>query len=215
MNEQAAAKVTGAHLARTAYMYVRQSTVRQVLTNTESTRPPYALRQKAIALGWPAEQIVTINTDHGPGDQNSGATPGSVVTCRRHDRSRHGAWLSAAGEKHRERDPPPSRHPGHTLGEHHRTRAPRHREPTPTLDGSIHSGYALAETAASDCRRPLMRACDEPCCAHRNTNHYASVPGSGVATRDGGIANAILLGSLLGGLPAVAEEDVANYDSVP
>jgi DNA invertase Pin-like site-specific DNA recombinase len=65
MSEQAAAKVTGAHLARTAYLYVRQSTLRQVLTNTESTARQYALRQKAIALGWPAEQIVTIDTDQG------------------------------------------------------------------------------------------------------------------------------------------------------
>ena len=70
MSEQAAAKVTGAHLARTAYLYVRQSTLRQVLTNTESTARQYALRQKAIALGWPAEQIVTIDTDQG----QSGAT---------------------------------------------------------------------------------------------------------------------------------------------
>jgi DNA invertase Pin-like site-specific DNA recombinase/DNA-binding transcriptional regulator YiaG len=65
MSEQAAAKVTGAHLARTAYLYVRQSTLRQVLTNTESTARQYALRQKAIALGWPAEQIITIDTDQG------------------------------------------------------------------------------------------------------------------------------------------------------
>src|SRR6516164_11710057 len=35
MSEQAAAKVTGAHLARTAYLYVRQSTLRQVLNNTD------------------------------------------------------------------------------------------------------------------------------------------------------------------------------------
>ncbi|MGO9155800.1 recombinase family protein [Mycobacterium sp.] len=65
MSEQAAAKVTGAHLARTAYLYVRQSTLRQVLTNTESTARQYALRQKAIALGWEAEHIVTIDTDQG------------------------------------------------------------------------------------------------------------------------------------------------------
>ena len=65
MSEQAAAKVTGAHLARTAYLYVRQSTLRQVLTNTESTARQYALRQKAIALGWPADAIVTIDTDQG------------------------------------------------------------------------------------------------------------------------------------------------------
>ena len=36
MSEQTAAKVTGAHLARTAYLYVRQSTLRQVLTNAPS-----------------------------------------------------------------------------------------------------------------------------------------------------------------------------------
>jgi len=61
----AASKVTAAHLARTAYLYVRQSTLRQVLTNTESGMRQYALRQRAIALGWPAEQIVTIDTDQG------------------------------------------------------------------------------------------------------------------------------------------------------
>jgi Resolvase, N terminal domain len=44
---------------------VRQSTLRQVLTNTESTARQYALRQKAIALGWEAERVVTIDTDQG------------------------------------------------------------------------------------------------------------------------------------------------------
>jgi DNA invertase Pin-like site-specific DNA recombinase len=62
---QTATKVTGGHLSRTAYLYVRQSTLRQVLTNTESAARQYALRQKAIALGWPAEQVVTIDTDQG------------------------------------------------------------------------------------------------------------------------------------------------------
>ena len=57
--------MTGAHLARTAYLYVRQSTLRQVLTNTESATRQYALRQRAIALGWPAEQVVTIDCDQG------------------------------------------------------------------------------------------------------------------------------------------------------
>ena len=65
MSEQAAAKVTGAHLARTAYLYVRQSTLRQVLTNTESATRQYALRQRAIAMGWAAEQIVVIDSDQG------------------------------------------------------------------------------------------------------------------------------------------------------
>ena len=58
-------KVTAAHLARTAYLYVRQSTLRQVHTNTESAQRQYALRQRAIQLGWPVEQIIVIDTDQG------------------------------------------------------------------------------------------------------------------------------------------------------
>ncbi len=62
---EAASKVSAEHLARTAYLYVRQSTLRQVLNNTESTQRQYALRQRAIALGWPAERIVVIDQDQG------------------------------------------------------------------------------------------------------------------------------------------------------
>ena len=58
-------KVQATHLARTAYLYVRQSTLRQVVENTESTQRQYALRQRALALGWPAERIVTIDSDLG------------------------------------------------------------------------------------------------------------------------------------------------------
>ncbi len=58
-------KVTAGHLARTAYLYVRQSTLRQVVHNTESATRQYALRQRAVALGWPAEQIITIDCDQG------------------------------------------------------------------------------------------------------------------------------------------------------
>ena len=65
MNTGAATKVTAGHLARSAYLYVRQSTLRQVLTNTESTARQYALRQRAVALGWPAGQVITIDADQG------------------------------------------------------------------------------------------------------------------------------------------------------
>jgi len=60
-----AAKVTAEHLTRTAFLYVRQSTLRQVLQNTESTARQYALRQRAVALGWPVEQVVVIDNDQG------------------------------------------------------------------------------------------------------------------------------------------------------
>lgn len=62
---QVATKVTAEHLRRDAYLYVRQSTLRQVLHNTESTHRQYDLRGRAAALGWTAEQIIVIDTDQG------------------------------------------------------------------------------------------------------------------------------------------------------
>jgi DNA invertase Pin-like site-specific DNA recombinase len=58
-------KVNAAHLKRNAYLYVRQSTPRQVLENSESTKRQYALRQRAVALGWHADRIVVIDSDLG------------------------------------------------------------------------------------------------------------------------------------------------------
>jgi DNA invertase Pin-like site-specific DNA recombinase len=58
-------RITAAHLKRAAYLYVRQSTLRQVFENTESTQRQYALRQRAVALGWPLERIIVIDVDQG------------------------------------------------------------------------------------------------------------------------------------------------------
>jgi DNA invertase Pin-like site-specific DNA recombinase len=58
-------KVNAEHLKRNAYLYVRQSTLRQVFENTESTKRQYGLRQHAVALGWPVERIIVIDTDLG------------------------------------------------------------------------------------------------------------------------------------------------------
>ena len=58
-------KVTASHLKRQAYCYVRQSTLKQVFENTESTKRQYALRERAMALGWPVVQIVTVDSDLG------------------------------------------------------------------------------------------------------------------------------------------------------
>ena len=60
-----ALKVTASQLARNAYLYIRQSTLKQVLHNTESTARQYDLRGKAIALGWDASQITVIDIDQG------------------------------------------------------------------------------------------------------------------------------------------------------
>src|SRR5207247_1076305 len=58
-------KVTAGHLKRAAYLYIRQSTLRQVFENTESTQRQYALRRRALTLGWPEERIVVSDEDQG------------------------------------------------------------------------------------------------------------------------------------------------------
>ncbi len=65
MSTETNQKVTASHLKRSAYLYVRQSTVRQVFENTESTQRQYALRQRAIALGWPSDRVIVIDSDLG------------------------------------------------------------------------------------------------------------------------------------------------------
>jgi len=62
---QASSKVSAAHLRRGAYLYVRQSTIKQVLTNTESALRQYDLRGRAIAFGWSSDQIIVIDTGQG------------------------------------------------------------------------------------------------------------------------------------------------------
>lgn len=65
MSVETSQKVQASHLARDAYLYIRQSTLRQVFENTESTHRQYALRERAVALGWPRERVVTIDRDQG------------------------------------------------------------------------------------------------------------------------------------------------------
>ncbi|MHC4092089.1 MAG: recombinase family protein [Planctomycetota bacterium] len=58
-------KVQARHLQRDAFLYVRQSTLRQVFENTESTARQYDLRRTAVTLGWPEERVVVIDCDLG------------------------------------------------------------------------------------------------------------------------------------------------------
>lgn len=57
--------ITCQHFERDAYLYIRQSTPRQVLENRESTQRQYALRDRALALGWPLERIHILDSDLG------------------------------------------------------------------------------------------------------------------------------------------------------
>ena len=63
MNESL--KVQPHHRERGAYLYIRQSSMRQVVENIESTKRQYALRGRATALGWRDDQIIVIDSDQG------------------------------------------------------------------------------------------------------------------------------------------------------
>src|SRR3954467_2832207 len=63
-------KISEVHRRRRAVVYVRQSTLGQVERNTESAVRQYALRERAIELGWPAESVSVVDEDMG----RSGAT---------------------------------------------------------------------------------------------------------------------------------------------
>jgi len=65
LNQMATHKVQGDHLDRQALIYVRQSTLMQVLKNTGSKIRQYDLGQRALELGWPPERIVVIDEDQG------------------------------------------------------------------------------------------------------------------------------------------------------
>jgi DNA invertase Pin-like site-specific DNA recombinase len=57
--------ITPQHLTRKALIYIRQSSPHQVLTNQESLRLQYALRERAVELGWRPEEIEIIDGDLG------------------------------------------------------------------------------------------------------------------------------------------------------
>lgn len=63
MNDLPNSKIQPCHLQRAAYVYVRQSTAAQVSLNRESTQRQYCLRERALALGWPAAQILVVDED--------------------------------------------------------------------------------------------------------------------------------------------------------
>jgi hypothetical protein len=56
-------KIHGSHYDRLAAVYVRQSTPQQMIRPQESTRLPYGLVERALALGWAQPQVLVIDED--------------------------------------------------------------------------------------------------------------------------------------------------------
>ena len=76
MSQAETRKIAAHHLEREACLYVRQSSLRQVMQNTESARRQYGLSHRAMALGWPAECIRVIDDDQGKSGAYSGNRSG-------------------------------------------------------------------------------------------------------------------------------------------
>lgn len=58
-------KIAARHLERKAFVYVRQSSIAQVQHHRESTQRQYALRERAVNLGWRVEQVEIVDDDQG------------------------------------------------------------------------------------------------------------------------------------------------------
>src|SRR6202166_2080847 len=63
-------KITSEHLARAAFVYVRQSSAYQVVNNLESQRRQYGLVERARQLGWTDVQVI---------DDDLGRSGGGIV----------------------------------------------------------------------------------------------------------------------------------------
>ena len=81
--------VKPAHLARKAVVYIRQSTPHQVVSNQESLRLQYALRQRARELGWHEADIDVIDADLG--------LSGASIARRSGFKELVGAWFGIGG----------------------------------------------------------------------------------------------------------------------
>src|SRR5215207_7767703 len=74
--EKLRSKVSARHLQRCAYVYVRQSTQKQVRDNHGSRENQYALLERAIELGWHEERVRIIDDDQGLSAKNAGGREG-------------------------------------------------------------------------------------------------------------------------------------------
>jgi DNA invertase Pin-like site-specific DNA recombinase len=68
--------VTRGHLEREAFLYVRQAALRQPYQEAEQIERQYALRKRAIALGWTEDRIHVIDSDCGRSAAGDGGRRG-------------------------------------------------------------------------------------------------------------------------------------------
>ncbi len=80
-------KLKPVHPQRKAYVYVRQSSMTQMIEHAESKKRQYALVERAVALGWPREAVEVIDEDQG---RSGASTEGRAGFSRLVDAVAHG-----------------------------------------------------------------------------------------------------------------------------
>jgi DNA invertase Pin-like site-specific DNA recombinase len=69
-------KMQGHHRDRFAVVYIRQSTLQQMVRHQESTRLQYGLVERALAFGWARSQVLVIDEDWGKSGATAEGRPG-------------------------------------------------------------------------------------------------------------------------------------------
>ncbi len=87
-------KITAEHLARSALVYVRQSSLQQVRNNLESQRRQYAFAEEAVRMGWSPAAVTVIDEDQGKSGAVAQARPGFSKLVSAVARSEVGLVLS-------------------------------------------------------------------------------------------------------------------------
>ena len=87
-------KIRPEHLARLALIYIRQSSLAQVLKNIGSKARQYNLVQRALDLGWTEEQIVVVDQDQGLSGASSAERDGFQFVIAQAGLGRVGAVFS-------------------------------------------------------------------------------------------------------------------------
>jgi DNA invertase Pin-like site-specific DNA recombinase len=87
-------KIQPEHLERLALIYVRQSTLAQILKNVGSKARQYDLVRRACELGWSQEQIVVVDQDQGRSGASAAGRSGFQFLVAEVGLGRAGAVLS-------------------------------------------------------------------------------------------------------------------------
>ena len=179
-------KIRAHHLERSAYVYIRQSTLSQVQHNRESQHRQRALSRRPEELGWPAERIVVVDDDLGLTGTRADNRPGYQHIMDAVCRGEVGILFAVDASRHARNDTDWCRlldlcaQLGVLLGDEQRIYDPAHRDDRVLL--GIQGALAVYELSLF--RERAQQAILEKA---RRGEFYTHVPVGVVRTEHGGL----------------------------